>query len=111
MNAMPGAASQMLLAYDFALGPVDEIAIVGDPSGEETQRVLRFFRSGFRPHQVVALKSGVENQAEVEALLPLLHGKTALGPVTTYVCRDFACQQPLIGAAAVEEAHAVSRPS
>jgi uncharacterized protein YyaL (SSP411 family) len=111
MNAMPGAASQMLLAYDFSLGPVDEFAIVGDPSGEETRRVLRVVRSGFRPHQVVALKSDGENPAEVESLLPLLHGKTALGPVTTYVCRDFACQQPLIGAAAVEEACAVSRPS
>ena len=39
-----------------------------------------------------------------DALLPLLAGKTAGGEVTTYICENFTCAAPLVGAAAVEEA-------
>ncbi len=101
MESMPGAASQMLLAYDFHLGPVDEIAIVGDPQHDETRRVLRAIHHRFRPHQVVALKSGGVDASQ-ESVIPLLAGKTTQGPVMTYLCRDFTCQEPLVGAVAVE---------
>jgi uncharacterized protein YyaL (SSP411 family) len=101
MASHPMAASQMLLAVDFALGPVKEIAIVGDPAAEETRRVVRAARRGFRPHQVVAL---LPASASAPAALPLLEGKTSQGAVTTYVCENFACQAPLIGAEAAEAA-------
>ena len=42
--------------------------------------------------------------AEAEKLLPLTADKTAMGPVTTYICQDFACQAPLVGADAVAAA-------
>lgn len=100
----PMAGSQMLVALDFHLGPVQEFAIVGDRSAEETRRVLRAIRSGFRPRKVVALKSPAE-ATEV----PLLEGKTAQGTVTTYICENFACQAPLVGAEAVERALASDR--
>ncbi len=41
LAAHPLAAGQMLLALDFHLGPVQEIAVVGDPASEDTRRVLR----------------------------------------------------------------------
>ncbi len=37
-------------------------------------------------------------------LLPLLADKTAQEAATLYVCRDFACQAPVVGAEAVEAA-------
>jgi uncharacterized protein YyaL (SSP411 family) len=92
----------MLSALDFYLGPVQEFAVVGDPGGEQTRRVLRAIRRGFRPNKVVALVApGVEVRADV---LPLLAGKKAEGAVTTYVCEDFTCRAPLVGAEAVEKA-------
>jgi uncharacterized protein YyaL (SSP411 family) len=99
----PLAAGQMLIALDFHLGPVQEFAVVGDPSAEDTRRVLRAIRGGFRPNKVVALKPA-SGAAVEDDLLPLLAGKTARGAVTTYVCQDFACQAPLVGAEAVEAA-------
>ena len=36
----------------------------------------------------------------------LLADKPAQADVTTYVCQDFACQAPLLGAAAAEKAFA-----
>ncbi len=41
MEASAMAAAQMLIAYDFHLGPVKEYAVIGDPKSEETKRVLR----------------------------------------------------------------------
>jgi hypothetical protein len=44
------------------------------------------------------------DEKKLEELLPLLEGKTAQGTVTTYVCENFACQAPLVGAEAVQAA-------
>jgi len=98
----------MLIALDFYLGPVDEIAVVGGTPGaeEETRRVLGAIRRGFHPNRVVASKS-VDDPA-IEKLIPLLADKPAGGTTTTYICRDFVCQAPLVGAAAVEAALAKS---
>jgi uncharacterized protein YyaL (SSP411 family) len=101
LASQPTAAGQMLVALDFYLGPVQEFAIVGDPAAEETKRVLRAIRRGFRPNAVVALRTPTTD-AKTEELIPLLAGKVAKGAVTTYICEHFACQAPLVGAKAFE---------
>jgi uncharacterized protein YyaL (SSP411 family) len=94
----PLSAGQMLVALDFHLGPVEEVAVVGDPSAEPTRRVLRALGAGFAPNRVTAFKPAA-GATEADAVVPLLAGKAATGgEVTTYVCRDFACQAPLVGA-------------
>jgi uncharacterized protein YyaL (SSP411 family) len=100
----PTAAGQMLIALDFYLGPVEEFAVVGDPSRDDTRRVLRAIRGGFRPNKVVALKAATEGAGTLDEVIPLLKGKTASDAVTTYICRNFTCQAPLVGSEAVEAA-------
>jgi uncharacterized protein YyaL (SSP411 family) len=100
----PMAAGQWLTALDFYLGPVQEFAVVGDPAGADTRRVLGAIRGGFRPNRVVALRPAGTAGDTAERAVPLLAGKTAAGAVTTYVCQDFTCQAPLVGAEAVEAA-------
>jgi uncharacterized protein YyaL (SSP411 family) len=96
----PLSAGQMLIALDFRLGPVEEVAVVGDPAAEGTRRVLRALGSEFAPHRVTAFKPA-SGPAEADAAVPLLAGKEAVGSeVTCYVCRDFACQSPAVGAKA-----------
>jgi uncharacterized protein YyaL (SSP411 family) len=97
----PMAAGQMLNALDFHLGPVQELVVVGVPGEEETWRVLRMIRKGYRPNTVVAFKPAGDSGSAEDAL-PLLAGKTAAGAVTTYVCQNFTCQTPVVGAAAAE---------
>jgi uncharacterized protein len=101
----PLSAGQMLIALDFWLGPVEEVAVVGDPAAEDTRRVLRAARAGFHPRRVLAQKPASGDTRSLEELLPLLAGKTASGGVvTTYVCQNFACQAPLVGTGAAEAA-------
>ena len=97
MASRPFATAQMLIALDYYLGPVQEFAVVGDPQAEETRRVLRAIRKGFRPGKAVAAGTGDR--------VPLLAGKTAKdGQVTTYLCQDFACQEPFVGPESLESA-------
>jgi uncharacterized protein len=101
LGSHPLATGQMLIALDFFLGPVTEFAVVGDPTEEDVHQVLRTIRGGFRPNSVVALKPAAGDVAKLDGLIPLLAGKTAQGTVTTYVCRNFTCEAPLVGAEAV----------
>jgi uncharacterized protein YyaL (SSP411 family) len=103
LESHPQAAGQMLIALDFYLGPVQEFAVVGEPDCPEARRVLRAINADFRPGKVVGLRPPIGSVRE--DWLPLLAGKaTPPGQVTTYICENFACQAPLVGAEAVEAA-------
>jgi len=95
----PMAASQMLIALDFYRGPVQEVAIVGDPASEAVGQVRRLLEAKFQPRRVLALKP-TDNDVGVA----LLHGKTAQGDVTLYLCENFACQAPFVGVEAIAKA-------
>ena len=95
----------MLVALDFWLGPVDEIAVIGDGDSPAVREVLSLLRSQFRPNRVVAFHDPATGPAPAE--VKLLEAKVSLGEVTVYLCRDFACRAPLVGAEAVRVAMAV----
>jgi uncharacterized protein YyaL (SSP411 family) len=97
LSEHPLSAAQMLIALDFRLGPVDEVAVVGDPGAQGTKRVLHRLGATFAPRRVTAFKPAV-GSTEADAAVPLLKDKTAIdGEVTTFVCRNLACQAPLVG--------------
>ena len=99
MADTPMGAGQMLVALDFWLGPIDEIAVIGAEDSPAVHAVLKLLRSQFRPNRVIAFHDPATRPAPVG--VKLLDGKEALGDVTVYVCRDFACRAPLVGAEAV----------
>lgn len=96
----PMAAGQLLIALDFHLGAVDEIAVIGRKDDPETVTVLKHLRGQFRPNRVIAFHDPAAGDSP--ASVGLLTGKPMIdGQVTVYVCRDFACQAPLVGSGAV----------
>jgi uncharacterized protein YyaL (SSP411 family) len=102
--ANPAAAGQLLVALDFYLGPVQEFAVIGDARSAELRQALRLIHGGFRPNRVVAGAPPDQTTAAAAALIGLLAGKEALAPVTIYICRNFACQIPLLGVEALAAA-------
>ena len=80
-----------LSAIDFALAPVVEIAVVGDPPADETRTLLAPALTGYRPNQVLAVAADPATSA-----VPLIGGRFAIdGRPTAFVCRNFACRQPV----------------
>ncbi len=75
---------------------VDELAIVGDPADPATRRLVAVATGAaggppWRPRQVVTVGPDPRTSA-----VPLLQGRFALrGAPTAFVCRSFACRQPV----------------
>jgi hypothetical protein len=88
----PSAFAQWLCAADFVLGPVHEVAVLGDLNDPATISILEPLRNGFHPRLLLAA-SPYPPPAGSPALLqgrPLLNNKP-----TAYVCQDFVCQLPV----------------
>jgi hypothetical protein len=99
LGRYPTGFAQWLSAAHFALAPVREIAIAvpepGGPGPEE--ELLAVVRSGYRPHQVVAVGG-----PEAGAIIPLLADRPPVGGRPTgYVCLGFVCRTPVTDAAAL----------
>ncbi len=87
----PTAFAQWLCALELVHGGITEVAIVGDPADERTRRLVDVARRGYRPFRVLALSDAPDASA-----IPLLHHRFALhGRPTAFVCRQFACRQPV----------------
>ncbi len=97
MESIAGAASitpeafiQFLIAIDFALGPVNEVVLAGNPQGEDTQVMLDTLRERFLPRSIVLLKSG----AQLDEISFTSDLTSKEGRATAYVCKNYQCNLP-----------------
>ena len=87
----PTGFAQWLCALELAHAGITEVAIIGDRGDEEVRALLRSADRGYHPFRVLAVSATPETSA-----VPLLMDRFALhGRATAFVCRDFACRQPV----------------
>jgi uncharacterized protein YyaL (SSP411 family) len=90
----PTGFSQWLIALDLAARPIDELAVVGDLSLDATRELLGVAVEAYRPRLVVAASAD-----PAQSLVPLLRERPMIdGRPTAYLCRGFACRQPVTSA-------------
>ena len=97
-DAMAGAPSgfgHALCALDLYLGPVREVAIVGDPQDETTRRLVdEITVRRFLPNHVLAVAS--PDDAEARDRVALLQDRPQRdGRPTAFVCERFTCRLPV----------------
>ncbi len=93
----PTFFGQWLVALDFGLADVDEVAIIGDAGSPATRALLSVVERGFRPHQVVAVRA-----APSPTVIELLEDRSELdGRSTAFVCHGFVCRLPVTEPAAL----------
>jgi uncharacterized protein len=96
----PLGFAQWLCALDFALSKPKEIAIVAPARSDGMQALIDVARTGYRPHQVVAVGSTPDRTSAI----PLLLDRPAIDSrATAYVCVGFACQRPVTEPALLAE--------
>jgi uncharacterized protein YyaL (SSP411 family) len=101
MQQYPGGFSHWLSVLAFHTAPPHEIAVIGDPTTEETNAMLNVALGAYRPHQVVALAAPDDEVAA--STVPLLADRPGQkGRATAYVCQRFVCQTPVTDPAALE---------
>jgi uncharacterized protein YyaL (SSP411 family) len=86
----------MLLALDLAIGPSQEVVVVGDPASEGVGAMLRELRSRFLPRAVVLHRPGDDGAAaQIVGVAPYLAEFRARdGKATAYVCTQWFCRNP-----------------
>ncbi len=91
----PTGFGKALCALDRYVGPGREVAIVGDPAGEQTRALVAEVTSlRFLPDTVLAVASGDDDRSR--SIVGLLEGRTMrAGEPTAYVCRNFVCAMPV----------------
>jgi uncharacterized protein len=88
VGAHPHGFGHSLLALDFYLAPVREVAIAGAGDDRGAAALARVVRSAYRPHVVLA--------GGGDGGVPLLEGRGPVnGRAAAYVCEHFACQAPV----------------
>jgi uncharacterized protein YyaL (SSP411 family) len=94
MLKQPLAFGHLLCALDDFVGPMDEVAIVGETDAEGTRALLNVARHAYRPRMVLA--QAASGDAETQAVVPLLANRPLVDDQpTAYVCRGFVCRQPV----------------
>jgi len=87
----PMAFAQWLCAADFAIGPVKEVAVIGDPDNPKTQAITDTIWKTYHPRQVVA----ISDHPPSSDAAPLLQDRPLQNSQpTAYVCHNFVCNQP-----------------
>jgi uncharacterized protein YyaL (SSP411 family) len=87
----PTGFAQWLCALELAHAGVSEVALVGSPEDRALRDLVRVVDRDYRPFVVLAATGDPSRTA-----VPLLRDRFALGGrATAFVCRDFACRQPV----------------
>jgi hypothetical protein len=95
----PSAAGQMLIALDYYLGPTPELVLVGPVS--QVNLAAADLRRRFLPNKAIAGRPGQGHSRSLDAIF---EGKTADSQPALYVCRNFACESPVVGEPAIASA-------
>ncbi|HAA05355.1 MAG TPA: thioredoxin domain-containing protein [Syntrophobacteraceae bacterium] len=92
----PMAYTQFLNALDFAIGPVQEIVIVGDLGDSTTQDMLRSVHQTFLPNRSLLFKPAGTAGDQLTTLCGYARMLQPVDQITTaYICEDYACQNPI----------------
>ncbi len=87
----PSAFACWLQVFDLFRGPVEQIAIVGDPGLTQTQELLYFVKTQFRPRSFVGFLPAPKHESHIEFLN---HRQSKDNKPAVHICKNFVCNLP-----------------
>jgi uncharacterized protein YyaL (SSP411 family) len=93
MERAPTGFGHALGALDLYVSAAKEVAIVGDPSADDTRRLVAEVWGRFQPNRVLGVAAPGDDATRT---VPLLADRPQVdGRATAYVCERFVCQRPV----------------
>jgi hypothetical protein len=93
--ARPSGMAYFLVGLDLAIGPSQELVVVGDLGSPDTRALLDVAREGFHPRLAVLHRPPGDGGLIAE-LAPAVRGFVELdGRPAAYLCRGFVCERPV----------------
>jgi len=100
LHRYPQAYSEMLIAYDYALGPARQIVLAGNPHSPMVAEMLRSIHRRFLPRTEIVCNDDTD---EVKKDFPHITDKRSRnGQPLAYVCEHFTCLRPASSVAELE---------
>jgi uncharacterized protein YyaL (SSP411 family) len=91
----PAAATQLMIALDFARGPSSEVVIVGDLQADDSRAMIKSLRSVFIPNKVVIFRPAGTEAPDITRLAGFTAGLTGRdNKAAAYICKAFHCELP-----------------
>jgi uncharacterized protein YyaL (SSP411 family) len=94
--AQPSAFAFFLTALELAVGPSEELVIVGEPGASDTRALLEVASEGYHPRRSVLVRPPGDAGRAISRLAPYTRDFELLeGRASAWLCRDFACEMPV----------------
>jgi hypothetical protein len=96
VSGHPYLYTQMLIAFDFLLGPSQEIVIAQGKEGPKPEEMIEIIEHQFIPNKILILiPSEKHKKEELFKLIPFINNQIPMGGKTTaYICRNYECKLP-----------------
>jgi uncharacterized protein YyaL (SSP411 family) len=105
LQQIPITLPGMIASAIYAGAPPLHIVIAGDKNSDDTRALLRAAHSPFIPYKTVLFADGGATQEELAKRAPWIAGMKPIdGKAAAYVCRNFACRQPVTTVEELEHA-------
>jgi uncharacterized protein YyaL (SSP411 family) len=91
VEANPASYTYLLCALDYSIGPSHEVVVAGDPTSDDTKRLLDDLRKSYAPNKVLMLRTpDLDDVLGYTSTMATVYGKP-----TVYICRNRVCRTPL----------------
>ena len=95
VSELASAYTQLMVAFDFAIGPSYEVVIAGDSQASDTKQMLNTLRRIFVPNKIVILHPTGQKPSLIDDIVPFIKNYTSKnGKTNAYVCLNYNCQLP-----------------
>jgi uncharacterized protein YyaL (SSP411 family) len=100
----PALMSFMLCAFDFFVGPSQEIVIAAKTSSQaDTKKMLKIVHHTYLPNSIIMLHTEGPDKASLEKIAPYIKQQTPInGKAAAYICNNYVCGSPITSPAKLE---------
>lgn len=96
LQRLPAYSPILLTAWDFQVGPRQEIIIAGKADSPDVKKMLKLIRGKFLPNSVILLHETDKTNSALYNIVPFIKNQTAIdGKATAYICENYICKKPV----------------
>jgi uncharacterized protein YyaL (SSP411 family) len=95
VNLTPSYYTQLMNALDFAVGPTNEIVIVGNSQARDTKEMIKAIHQKYLTNKVLILRQAEQTGPDIDNIIPFMKNQMSIeDKATAYVCSNYNCDTP-----------------